>query len=143
MSSEFKNIDHTGDIAVEVTADSITELLKVSALAWKNSVLEENSEIDNKEIKKIKISERTLEELLVSFLSELNFLLQVEKWIFNEIDIIEVAEKDQWMLETTLLGELFDNNKHDLKTEIKAITFHQMNIEYINGIYKTKIVFDI
>ncbi len=143
MSSSFKFIDHTADIAVEVNADSLTELFSISAAAFKSAVLEPESVINSTEKRKISLNERSLEELLVSFLCELNFLLQSDKWIFNNLGSIEVYREADWFLNAELLGEKFDPDKNDLKTEIKAVTFHQMDIKLINEKYTTRIVFDI
>jgi len=141
MSHSYKFIDHTADIAFEVSADSYEELFTASAEAWKEAVLE-NPQINGKEERKIIIKEDSLEELLVSFLNELNFLFLSKKWIFNSIKNISVKNNGVWKLNSVLLGEPL-LKEHIIKSEIKAVTFHQMDIKKINNNFTTRIVFDI
>ncbi len=143
MTGTYRFIDHTADIAVEVSAESYNDLFAASALAWKDSVVD-NFSSDNQGEKEIEINDKSLEELLVNFLSELNYLLLVKRWIFSGVKEISVGKnKDQYTAKIKITGEPVDESKHELKIEIKAVTFHQMDIKYDDGKYKTRIVFDI
>ncbi len=143
MTGTYKFIDHTADIAAEVSAENYNDLFIISALAWKDSVAG-NFSLDKPEEKEIEINDRSLEELLVHFLSELNYLLFVKKWIFSKVKNITVKENErQFEAKIKITGEPVEENKHELKIEIKAVTFHQMDIKYGDGKYKTIIVFDI
>ncbi len=139
----YKFIDHPADIAVEVTGNTFEELFTSAAYAWKESVLETEKEFPDEEIL-IEISSSLLEILLVNFLNELNYLLLIKKWIIKEIIEIQIAlENSIWNLKAKISGTYYSPQKHTLKIEIKAITFHQMKIEKIDGQYSTKIIFDI
>jgi len=142
MASKFKFVDHTADIAVDAEADTIEELFIISAQAWKESVFGE-SIIEEKEKKKIDIAERDTELLLVKFLDELNFLFQAKKWACGSIKEIIIKKNKEWYLSALILGELFKEKKHSVNAEIKAVTFHQLEIRNISGKYSTRIVFDI
>lgn len=141
----YSLVDHTADIAFEVSADTIEELFIGCALAWKNSVTDD-FEIVKPEEKDISIYEDTLEELLVSFVSELNFQLSAKKWIFHSIQKLTLEEgntKGRMNLKATVKGETLIAQNHSLKEEIKAVTFHQLNIEKRDNQLVTIIVFDI
>lgn len=141
MSSSYNFIDHTADIAVEVNASSIEELFTASALAFREAVVESNIEDRGKSFA-LKLDSYSLEALLVNFLNELNFRLISKKKIFNNISDIKIHRiDDDWNLECSLLEKNIDEDK--IKTEIKSVTYHQMEIKEINGEYSTKIIFDI
>lgn len=143
MAWDYNFIDHTADIAVEVEGNTIEELFIASALAWKECVIE-NTEIDLLSDKKINIDDFSFEELLVHFLDELNFLLLTKKWVIGKINKIEIRKlNDRFKLNADISGENLDEKKHQLKVEIKAVTFHQMEIKKINNKFSTRIVFDI
>ena len=143
MSWEFNFIDHTADIAVEVKGNTIEELFIASAYAWQESVIEKN-EIKISDKKEINVSELSYEELLVRFLDELNFLFLTSKWIMLEVNKIEIhSENDNLKLKANVRGENYNDKKHQLKVEIKAVTFHQMEIKKINNVFTTRIIFDI
>lgn len=143
MSYEYIFIDHTADIAVEVKGDSIEELFVASALSWQESTIDKR-EIKLLDEKEINVEELSYEELLVHFLDELNFLLLSMKWIMGQIKKIEIKKNgDGIKLKAFVTGENIDFNKHHLKVEIKAVTFHQMEIKKSDNKYFTRIVFDI
>jgi len=139
----YRFIDHTADIAAEITGNNFEELFKSAAYAWKESVLEIDTEYsDDKKL--IELSSSLPEILLVDFLNELNYLLLIKKWITSEIvDIQIVFDNSNWKLKTKLSGTNYLPQKHTLKIEIKAITFHQMHIEKTGSQYSTRIIFDI
>lgn len=142
MASYHKFIDHTADIAVQVTADSFEELIQESLIAFNESVLdlvdkksEEGLEID--------LQESSREELLVSFLNEINFLLTVKKWISKSVDEIVIKnKKNNYELNCKIKGSRLTDDIN-LKEEIKSVTYHQMEIKEENGKLFTRIVFDI
>ncbi|MGE5679556.1 MAG: archease [Bacillota bacterium] len=154
-------IDHTADIAVLIKGSTIEELFINAALAWKESVsetitqdtVEQGETVERGEVEQnilhekiISITETSREELLVSFLSELNFLISAKKWIFNsvkDIKILSVEKKDEFTLNALIAGEEFNPLRYKLKEEIKAVTFHQMKITFDNKEFSTIVVFDI
>ena len=139
----FKFIDHTADIAVEVTGNSLEELFVDSAMAWRQSVVNKGL-MSSGNVQKLELSNVLPEALLVNFLNELNYLLFTKKWLMNSVVAIKI-KKDalSWNLEAKILGEKYSHSRHSFKEEIKAVTFHQMNIKEKGGEYKTRIVFDI
>jgi len=141
LSSSYNFIDHTADIAVEVTADSVEELFIASAQAFKEAVLEPVSESEEESFN-FTLDSHLLESLLVNFLNELNFRLISKRKIFNNINKIKIYQTDDnWNLECILSEDEVDKEK--IKTEIKSVTYHQMEIKKMNGKYSTRIVFDI
>lgn len=143
MSWAYKFQDHTADIAVDVEADSLAELFMSAASAWREVVSDIKTEDDYQE-KLITLVDKDLDILLVSFLSELNFLFQSENWLMNSIKKIEFKKfDDNWNLMAKIGGGIFDHHKYKIKSEIKAVTYHQMEIKESNGKFSTRIVFDI
>jgi len=142
MTANYKFIDHTADIACEVSGDSLEELFTASVEAWRSSVVGETNE-SNREIKKLNLKASSIEQLLVDFISELNFNLFVRNWLINLVLVLEIKQKnDTWFLSTEIEGMPISKDVK-IKQEIKAITFHQMNIEKTENQYHTLIVFDI
>lgn len=141
MSSSYNFIDHTADVAVEVKADSIEELFIASAKAFKETVVEPGS-VKSNEQHYLKLNSHSSESLLVYFLNELNFRLTSKRKIISDITDFKIFHTDDdWNLECNLQESGFDEDK--IKTEIKSVTYHQMEIKEDKGKYTTRIVFDI
>jgi SHS2 domain-containing protein len=143
MAFKYTFLDHTADIAVDVESTTLNELFTGAAIAWRESICDDLSEKHDQK-KKIELSEQSLEILLVSFLNELNFIFQSESWMMGSVNSINIFKKDSvWHLRATIFGGVFNRRELKLKAEIKAVTYHQMEIKEINGKYSTRIVFDI
>lgn len=136
--------EHTADLAAELRGSDLADLIKSGAEAWMACALESGSTgIMN--TRSLELKEDSPEELLVGFVSELNFLLNVRKWICRELPDVPAVKKDEtgYSLQAVIKGEDFESSVHILNHEIKAVTFHQMDIHEENGMLATIIVFDI
>lgn len=143
MSWEYNFLDHTADIAVDIKADTLDELFMASAYSWRDYISDDNNSFSS-EKHLLDLSENNLEVLLVSFLSELNFLYQSKSWMMDKVNSLIITEKnDSWNLNAEILGQSSNRREMNLKTEIKAITYHQMEIKEQQGRFSTRIVFDI
>ena len=135
----FKFVDHTADIAVEITGNSLIDLFETAFYALKEIVIEQNDSRISREIS-IKLSAESFSELLINFLSELNYFTQVKKFIIKSISEIRIDDR---VLSCNILYEVFDPGKHELKEEIKAVTYHQLNLQEVDNHYIATVVFDI
>lgn len=143
MASVFKFLDHTADIALEIAGSTYEELFLASLNGWKSAVIEptdnkrEMSEIE------IKLKENSAEELLVTFLQEINYLFESKEVFPSDVKVIKVQSTgDEFSLECKVVFAGIMSEDF-IKTEIKAVTFHQLEIRKSHGVYKTIIVFDI
>ncbi len=139
----IRSISHTADIAYEITAATREELFATAVLAWKQSVVG-NSEVAQTAQADVQVEGIDPEELLVNLLGEVNYLFEVRHWVTARADRIHIRHRgDGYFLEGIMYGEPFHPERHQVLAEIKAATFHQINIEKTAGGLRTKIIFDI
>ena len=142
MSRSYEFVDHTADIAVELTGSSLDELFSAGAEAWFVSIVDE-IKIEADDLLEIEISASTKEELLVTFLNELNYLLITKKWLCSSIQSMKIFNDiDGCELSAELKGTKLKKDIQ-LKQEIKSVTYHQVEIVEAEGNYSTLVVFDI
>ena len=142
MSRDYKFIDHTADIAVELKGRTLEAMFIAGAEAWLVSIVE-SKELKADDHLKLDLSAHSLEELLVSFLNELNFLLITKKWLCLTFQLLKIyREAESYSLSAKLLG-LKIKNDFQLKQEIKSVTYHQVEIVKQGNNYSTLVVFDI
>jgi SHS2 domain-containing protein len=54
------------------------------------------------------------------------------------------VEEEPQGLKLRLWGETFDPQRHEFRTEIKAVTYHELAVtQQKDGTWKTRIIFDI
>ena len=140
MSRSYKFIEHTADIAAELNGSSLEELFSSGADAWLDSVADgANFQADDST--EIELSGATAEELLVTFLNELNYLLLTQKWLYLSIQNIKIFDdKDGCELSAELTGTKLEQNVQ-LKHEIKSITYQQIEIVRADNYYSTIVIF--
>jgi SHS2 domain-containing protein len=140
MKEFYRQIAHTADIGIEVWANSISELFINSARALFDIMVGlENIKVEEKE-EKICVDGLDKEDLLVRWLNELIYIFSVQKDMFCEY---EVKYLDDFKFECICKGEKFKDGIHELKNEIKAATYHGIQIRQRDGLYITEIIFDV
>lgn len=143
MASEFKFIDHPADIAIEISGSNYKELFLAAVNGLVNSLLEPAKSTREKTEKKFSLEEDSVEELLVSYLAELNYFFESKKIFPLEVNLIQIKKTDKaFRLTTNIVFGSITAEDH-IKSEIKAVTFHQLDVKKINNVYKTIIVLDI
>lgn len=138
----YKFIEHTADIAVELTSSTIEELFLCAVDAWNKAMLDAEILYDDEKIK-LDFEADLLEELLVNFLSEINYLFLSKKWFCTSAEDLKLVHTDKYKLTARLAGLTVQPSKIDFKEEIKAITYHQLEIKKEKDEYTTRIIFDI
>jgi len=135
MQPAFEEIEHTADWALRVRGQNLTDLFRNAALGML-SLLEIEPVPGNSESRSFELKAEDTETLLVSWLEELLFPLEVENAAVVDFQV-EVLEKAQ--LKATI--EL--KKIASIKKEIKAVTFNELDILAVDSGYETIIVFDV
>ncbi len=136
---EFCVLEHTADLRIRVFGDTLEQLLQNAA----NAMLElmtERSKVDCHEVRLITITGETDEIKLVRLLNEILFLFETERIIFSDAEVEIKSETD---ISVICRGEAFDSNKHEINLDIKAVTYHNMNISRSGDRLVVDIVFDV
>lgn len=140
----FRFLDHTADVQVESWGPTLEEAYSQTALGLMTTISPNLNLISPLVQKVIQIEAEDKESLLFDFLSEFLFIFDVEDLIFCEIAIESIKKKqDKYLLKANVKGERFNKKKHEIGTEVKAITYSFMNIEEKDWEVKINIVFDI
>ncbi len=88
----------------------------------------------------IKLEAEDRESLLVEWLSEILFLIETENLLFSRF---EVALSSDTKLSATIAGEPIDVAKHDPKTQVKAVTLHDLLVKKTETSWIAQVIFDV
>jgi len=135
----FELIDHTADVGVKAYGKTLSEAFENAAKGM-FFVIADNSEIENTGQYDIELEADNLEQLLVDWLSELLFLSSANNVIFGffKVDLDEKKNK----LSAKVFGEKFNISKHKAGTEIKAVTYHMLEVNKKKP-FHVQVLFDI
>ena len=121
----FEYFDVTADIGFYAYGKNLNEAFENAGLAIFN-IISDTKGISSNTEKSFEITSEDEVSLLYDYLEELLFLHEVEFMLFSEFHV-EIDENLH--LRATVKGEEINWDKHERKTEIKAITFHMMDVE--------------
>ena len=135
----FEFIEHTGDLGVLVYGNGLPELFGNAAEAF-FEVITDPEKVLERESRSIFLDSNDLEELLVAWLSEFLYLFDTNNLLFRRFSVHKVKK---CTIEATAWGEVYDGERHPIKTVIKAVTFHQIQVREEKGIWKARVIFDL
>ncbi|MEK6934825.1 MAG: archease [Nanoarchaeota archaeon] len=138
---KIKPIDHTADIGFNLEASSLDELFKAAATATFETMVD-LKQIKPKTKKTIKLKNKEVDKLLFDFLDELIFLKDSKYMLFSKFNIKIKQVKDTYNLQAEISGEKINQKTQELKTDVKAITFHEFFIKK-NKNWKARFILDI
>jgi SHS2 domain-containing protein len=120
---KYKFLEHTADVLFRAYGDDPNELFENAAEALE-SVMIDLKGIDVKGVKRVNLSSDTYENLLFDWLSEIIVLFEVDSFAIRKFNV-KIIDKS---LSAECSGERIDKRKHKLKLEVKAVTYHNLEI---------------
>ena len=124
----FEYFEATADIGFKAYGNDLNEAFENAGLAMFN-IISDTSNIDSVKEISFEIDSEDHVALLYDYLEELLFYHEIEFMLFSDFHV-EIDENLH--LKATIKGEPIDWEKHERKTEIKAITFHKMEVKDSN-----------
>jgi len=137
--SAFRELEHTADLGIEVTAPTSRELFTAGADAL-FALIAEPAGIECREQVQVSATGKNLEELFHSWLCELLGSFNVSNFVAKECEVTEFTET---RVEGTLGGETLDLARHGFHTEIKGVTYHDFKVWEDNGVWRARVIFDV
>ncbi len=134
-----KYIDHTADTGFIIHAESLKDLFTIAAKEMFKIICPDDT-IKPETKKRLTVSGNTKEELLVNWLSELNYYFETQRILLAKVDTLEVENK---ALAASIYVDNIDLERHSIETEIKAVTYHQLYLKKEKGLWKARIIFDL
>lgn len=132
----FKILEHKADLKIRAFGRDKKELFENMMIGMQQALRPEYK-IQNAK-RKIKIKSRDLSSLLVDFLSEINYLNEVHKEVYQSVQFAKFSD-------TKLEGEIFGRKVERFGLVIKGVTYHNLDISQRSKdkIWEATILFDI
>ena len=123
MPERYEIIDHTADIVIRASGKDMDQAFENAAYALFDTMCDAST-VKPLKVKKLEMEFEDMEQLLVDWLSRLLFLCDVDDMLFSEFEVGISGNT----LKATIKGEKLDAKRHELKTDIKAITYHMLEV---------------
>lgn len=136
MKYEFLDIV-VADIAFDAYGENLGELFENAGEAVSASMIDIDK-LDTDERKKLEF-EGEPEEMLHDFLCELVFLKDSEQLFFKEYQAQIKDNKSK----ITCKGSKLDLTKHEVRNDVKAVTYHEYKLERTHKGWKARVVLDV
>jgi SHS2 domain-containing protein len=139
MEEGYRLLEHPADVGIEAAGRTLKDAFEYAALGL-TSVIVERSSVDSSEQRFITLQGFDPENLLVRWLSEIIYLYDGEDFLLSDVTITHLEDGD---LAATLAGEHLNEDKHKLRMDVKAITYHQLSIEQLPEGFVIRVYLDI
>lgn len=132
----YEEVDHTAEWSLRVWAQDMTELFIQAAQGMLALVELHPEEHEQGSWREVELEAPDFETLLVDWLQEFLFALETRYVTYADLDL-QVAESPK------LTGRILEVPARRPKKHIKAVTYHELDIQERNGRLETIIVFDV
>lgn len=138
-----RSIDHTADIGFEVRSMDRSALFEECALVLARSIASEHG-LEPGEEHSVDVTAGSLEDLMVDWLEEQVFLCDTRGFLMLDcyVEIRDEAEGDVRLL-GVLRGDRYTAERHHLKVQVKAVTYHGLKVELRDDEWFARIILDI
>ncbi|PIY73918.1 MAG: archease [Candidatus Portnoybacteria bacterium CG_4_10_14_0_8_um_filter_40_50] len=134
---KYEILEHKADLKIRAFGKTKEELFLNMMIGMNENMKPEIKKPIEKTKREIKIESPDLDSLLVDFLSEVLYLIQVNKEIYNNMEFKKFTD-------TEIEAELFGQKAERFGEDIKAVTYHQLDVcQTKGGTWEARVLFDI
>ncbi len=139
----FEWVEHPSDIGFRAYGETLAEAFGNAGLAL-FEVMVDTSKVRPSEEVEVELEAEDEKALLYDWLAHLLYLHGSRDLVLSKFEVGELSEGEGgFKLRATVRGEPFDPERHETRTEIKAVTYHMMEIERGEGRCSVQVVVDI
>ncbi|CAF1504839.1 unnamed protein product [Adineta ricciae] len=140
---KYEYLDNTADIQIHAWGDSLEESFEQAVMGM-FAYMTDIDRIENRDMKQIDIrAEGDLQNLLYKFLSEWLEVYGTEDYFIARKVEINLFDRKELRIIARGYGETFDLSRHTQGTEVKAITYSNMQIHEEAPTHDVYVIVDI
>ncbi len=139
MANHYTQLDHTADLRIRVTGSDISDLFKNAGLALFD-LIAKSDRLESHEVIEVAATGDDPADLMVNFLRELLYL-----WTGDEklVSMIHIMQLSNTAVSARVTTDRYAPERHEMLHEIKAVTYHQIDVRRARKGWEAIIVFDV
>ena len=126
-ASGYRFLPHTTDAYIESVGPTFENALENAALALFDTMCNVNR-VSAELQEEVTVQGADQLELLYNWLECLLLKFELEHKVYNKFHVSLVSDQGALTLTAKIQGEAFNRQKHGAKVEVKAVTYHKMEI---------------
>jgi SHS2 domain-containing protein len=139
MTCMHETFDHTADLGLRIRAADLDTLFAEAGQALLKTIVEDLKTVRPEKRVEIVVAGTDRAYLLFDWLKELLYHFDTEHLLFGKFEV-HVSETG---LSAEAWGEPLDRARHNLEHEVKAITYHGLRVERVDGQWLAEVIVDI
>ena len=139
----YKFLPHTTDAYVQAVGTTIEEAFAYAATALIDSMCNVSA-VEGVLNEKLHVEAPNEILLLYNWLELLLLKFELEHRVFSSFDNLKITHQSgKILLDTDASGEIYDKEKHGAKVEVKAVTFHRMEVSRMSNLVLVRFILDL
>jgi SHS2 domain-containing protein len=136
---DFTLVDHTADLGIIARGRNLRTLFEVAVKSMMY-IMVKGKPAETTKTFNLSVEGYDLADLMVRWLGEILYLFEGEHELVTGVDVTSVSHSH---LDATLETVSFNTDLHEILCEIKAVTFHQIEVVQKDDHWETRIIFDL
>ena len=142
-ASRYTFLPHTTDAYIESVGGTFEEALENAGLALFDTMCNLTS-ISQKQVEDVEADGADEVGLLYDWLDTLLLKFELEDKVYSKFHVILVkVDSDAFRLNAKAYGEPYDRHTHGSKVEVKAVTYHKMEVVREGGLFVLRFILDL
>jgi SHS2 domain-containing protein len=142
MTAGFRYLDHVTDAIVEAYGSSLDEAFENSAKGLVNTMIDLEQISPDQEYE-IVAKGYDVKSLLYDWLEKVMLGLLIDNIALSDFKVKISENNGNYFLKGIAKGEFLDLKRHHYKIEIKAVTYHEMEIKQTESIITIRFLLDL
>jgi SHS2 domain-containing protein len=138
---DYTLLDHTADLGIKIRGTDLTDLFENAGRALIHLLLRIKSPGKTTPLK-LSISGDDLADLMVRWLGEILYLFEGDNLVVTSIHIDTLSPSTS-SLEAELETTPYDPLMHEILMEIKAVTYHHIEVVDKGDRWESSVIFDL
>ncbi len=136
---KYKLTDHTADFGLRIYGQTLEELFENAAFALVDMITDVNC-LKGVHKKSMMVEGEDTADLMVNWLRELLYFWNGKEKIVAATSITQFSENH---LKADLTYDDYEEGMHEIKNEIKAVTYHQLDVHRSASGWVANVIVDV
>lgn len=136
----YEVFEHTADLGLRVRAETLDALFAEAARGFFSLILSNLDAVQCVQLKSYELASEGLDYLLLDWLNELLYTLDTERLVLAEFHVRVAGGRSLW---ADCRGEPLDAERHGVSREIKAITYHGLQVAREGEGWVAEVILDV